>query len=135
MLSRIRLSLVICVAVFVLALVDSLLRAPDTSNGVPIPGYMWFRVVGGGFIAALCFLGCYLGFRIGNAQRLSWVTGAVIVVLYALILVLPSFPVTATIDHSGNIQRSSGAWWSLAAPFVLPFVLALVVPKLPLGRR
>jgi hypothetical protein len=133
--SRFRLSLIISLAVFGVAIVGSLLKAPDTSNGVPVPGYMWFRFVADGFIAALCFLGCYLGFRLGNAKRLSLLTGLVIALLYAVGLYLPSFPVTVTLDQSGNIQSSSGAWWwSLYAPFVLPFLLALIVPRLPLSK-
>jgi hypothetical protein len=133
--SRLRLSLIIGLATFGIAIVNSLLSAPDTSNGVPIPGYMWFRVAANGLVAALCFLGCYLGFRLGNAQRLSLLTGGVIVALYTVVLLVPWFPATVTIDRSGHILKSSGAWWSSAAPFVLPFVLALVIPKLPLSRH
>jgi hypothetical protein len=133
--SRLRLSLVISLAVLVIAIVGSLLKGPDTSNGVPIPGYMWFRFVADGFIAALGFLGCYLGFRLGKARHLSLLTGVVIAALYALALYIPSFPATVTMDHSGNVLRSSGMWWSLSAPLVLPFVLALIVPRLPLSKR
>ena len=133
--SRLRLSLTSSLAAFGEAIVGSMLKAPDTSNGVPIPGYLWFRFVADVFIAAPCFLGCYLGFRIGNAKRLSLLTGAIIAALYAVSLYIPSFPAKVTMDHSGNILSSSGAWWSLAAPFVLPFVLALIIPRLPLSKR
>src|SRR5690349_15576877 len=100
--SRVRLSLIIGLATFGIAIVNSLLSAPDTSNGAPIPGYMWFRVAADGLVAALCFLGCYLGFRLGNAQRLSLLTGGVIVTLYTVILLVPWFPATVTIDRSGR---------------------------------
>ena len=132
--SRQRLALNISLAVFGIAVVASVLSAPDTLNGAPIPGYMWIRLAACGFIAVLCFLGCLLGFRIGNTDRLSLLRGVVIVALYTVLIYFPSFHASVTMDHSGRILRSTGAWWSLAAPFVLPFVLALIVPKFPLKK-
>ena len=133
--SRLRLSLFIGLAVRGMTVLDSLVRAPDTIDGVPLPGYLWFRFIVGAVIAAVSVGACYLGFRLGKARNLSLLTGATIVALYAVILYIPWAPLSVTIDRFGNTQHSGGAWWSLAAPFVTPFVLALIVPRLPLGAR
>jgi hypothetical protein len=133
--SRLRLSLLIGLGVFGIAVVDSLIRAPDTIDGVAIPGYLWIRVIASAFIAAMCVLGCYLGFRVGKAARLSLLTGVAIVVLYAVFLYIPTLPLALNIDRTGDVQSPGGEWWSLVSPFVLPFVLALIVPRLPMGRR
>jgi hypothetical protein len=116
-----------------------LLRTPDTVNGVVIRWDWLLRFVVTVFVAAIGFLGSFLALRFAKARYLSYLRALVVVVLYAVCSYLPavfSQTVTVQIDKTGHVEGDSVFWWwSLAAPFVVPFLLTLVMTCFSFRRR
>jgi hypothetical protein len=136
----IRLAFYIAVAAFAILILDSLIRAPDTVDGKVIPWDLVMRILVAAVLALVGFVGFFMGLRSAKPERLSIFRGIVIVLLYAALNYAPmvfSQKVTMEIDKAGRIVSSSPAWWPLLSvlePLVLPYVLAVVVTRLPYAR-
>jgi hypothetical protein len=140
MIKPIRLALYIGAAIFGISILDSLIRAPDTVDGKVVPWDTLMRLSVGILIALMGVLGSFMGLRSASPQRLTYLRGVTIVALYALCTCLPTMlsqKVTIQIDKTGHIIDSSPAWslWaSLLEPLVAPYVLALLITRLPFRR-
>jgi hypothetical protein len=140
MIKPIRLALCIGAAIFGISILDSLIRAPDTVDGKVIPWDTLMRLSVGILISLMGAFGSFLGLWSANPQRVTYLRGVTIVALYALCTYLPtmlSHKVTIQIDKTGHIIDLSPTWWpwaSLLEPIVIPYILALLITRLPVGR-
>src|ERR1700730_5858057 len=85
-----RFSLLIGGAIFVIGLIDMMIRPPDTMNGAVIAGANLLRLAVSVFIAAMGFVGSLLALRFAKARYLSLPRALTVVILYAICMYLPS---------------------------------------------
>ena len=135
-----RLSFLIGAAIFVVGLLNGLLSPPDTVNGAVVPWDTLLKALAAVFMAALAWLGSYLGLRFSGARTLPYLTGIIIALLYEAYLYLPTAThylfhtpaqrVTMHIDRAGHIEGSMAFFWPLLEPLVMAFLLSFAVGRL-----